>query len=147
MKKTRSITDVCISKAYYIEYSLDLKREVKTNFNNNTHTNLLYWWQIFWRNLYWCTHWNTNTIPKASLLKWKLINFPFNLLSSLDCKNIFNSFFFQLSVGYCQTKEDTDGRSKGKKFTMMISDTWLMSSIPYSIFSVPLSWKSNRASE
>lgn len=47
MKKTRSITDVCISKAYYIEYSLDLKREVKTNFNNNTHTNLLYWWQIF----------------------------------------------------------------------------------------------------
>lgn len=84
-------------------------KEVKTNFNNSTRTNLLYWWQIFWRNLYWCTHWNTNTIPKASLLKWKLINFPFNLSSSLDCKNIFYSFLFQLSVGNCQTKSDTDG--------------------------------------
>jgi len=98
MKKTRSIADICINNAYYIEYSLGLKREVKTN--NSTHTNLLYWWQIFWRNLYRCTYRNTNTIPKASLLKWKLINFPFNLLSSLACKNIFNSFFFQLSVGY-----------------------------------------------
>lgn len=51
--------------------------------------------------------------------------------------------FFSAFIWKLMAKEDKDGKSKWTKFTMMISEAWLMSSIPYSILSAPFPWKSN----